>query len=203
MAIKNIIFDIGNVLLKWDPKSVVKEIFNNPSNLDQLTEDFFHSQDWHDLNLGKLSIFELIEIYHSKYGIEKNILFNLMDKIEDSLIPLAGSFELLDKLHKVNIPLYSITDNVIEFIEHFKTKYDFWPKFIDVIVSAEVGFLKPNPEIYQILLNKHNLKAEECLFLDDYLPNIEGAQKIGMQAYQFSTALECENYLINKLGIII
>ena len=106
--------------------------------------------------------------------------------------------ELLDKLYNSGIPLYSITDNVHEIMAHLKRKYNFWDKFLGVVVSAELGILKPAPEIYNNLLQKYKLIPAETLFIDDHPPNIEGEKQVGMQALQFTNTKDCERILIEN-----
>jgi putative hydrolase of the HAD superfamily len=198
MVIKNVVFDIGNVLLKWDPKAVVTELFPEHPNPQELTYALFKSEVWMDLNRGLITQNEAILIYNNSLAIEKSKLEKLMYRVKDSLTPLEGSLELLDKLYKNGIPLYSITDNVHEIMAHLKSKYDFWDKFSGVVVSAELGILKPSAEIYRNLLQQYKLTPAETLFIDDHLPNVEGAKQVGMHALQFTNAKECEKTLIKE-----
>lgn len=194
--IKNIIFDIGNVLINWHPGAVVEELFPDYPDQTSLTKALFKSQTWYDLNLGKLTIKDAITEYNANLGLDIDVLNKLMSKMFDSLTPINESIALLKKLNTLGIPLYSITDNIREIINYEKSKYDFFNCFIDVITSYEVRALKPNPIIYEHLLEKHKLIANECLFIDDVLENVEGAIKVGMQAIQFTDAKSCEAYLL-------
>ena len=78
--------------------------------------------------------------------------------------------------------------------------YSFWLRFDGAIVSAEVGMLKPQPEIYHLLLNNNELIASETVFIDDMLYNVEGAKSVGMHAIQFEDIGQCEKDLIS-LGL--
>jgi putative hydrolase of the HAD superfamily len=200
-VIKNVVFDIGNVLVQWNPQVVIALVFPEVINPTGLSNAIFKSPIWYDLNLGKLSEKAAIALYASKLGIAVSRLEKLMFTIKESLIPVAGSFELLDKLSKAGIPLYCITNNVQETMTYLKKKYDFWYKFIGIVVSAEVSVLKPSPEIYQHLLKKYHLIPGECVFFDDILSNVNGAKAVGMHAVKFTTALQCKKDLWDKFGI--
>ncbi len=200
--VKNIVFDIGNVMVKWAPQDVVATLFPESNDPDKLSDSLFKSQIWYDLNLGNITEKEAIAIYATTFGIEVTRLEKLMCMIKESLTPLAGSFELLDKLYKSGFPLFSITDNVKEIVLYLKTKYDFWSKFKGVVISADISVLKPDPKIYKHLIEKYNLLPEECIFFDDLSINVEGAKKVGMNAIQFTTALQCEKDLRDKFGFI-
>ncbi len=198
--IKNIVFDIGNVLLRWDPLSVVENMFPAEHDPILLTQQLFKSDWWLAINRGEITEKELIQKYHELYDIDLPQLNNLMCAIRESLLPIRGSFDLLEKLYQSNYPLYALTDNTHEIMAYLKQKYDFWQKFKGVVVSAEIGYLKPSPLIYQNLLETYHLFPEETLFMDDILANVEGAKSVNMQALQFIDVEQCRRSLI-QLGV--
>lgn len=191
MVVKNIIFDIGNVLLRWDPFRVVGQFFPPPVNSIDLTKKLFKSNGWFDLNLGRITEAQLVEIYHQQLGIEIDLLVAIMKAIKESLLPIPGSFDLFEKLYQAQIPLYALTDNTKEIVDFLRVKYQFWDKFKGIVVSADIGLMKPSPDIYEYILTTYQLKAEETLFIDDYPPNIEGAKKMSIQTIQFETPAQC------------
>ncbi len=202
MAIKNVVFDIGNVLVTWDPSGIVARFFPEHPEHAALTQAIFKSKTWLDLNKGFITETQAIAHYNKLMPeIEKIQFEKLMVYVKESLTPVQGSFELLDNLYQSQIPLYSITDNVKEIVDYLKIKYDFWGKFKDVVVSADIGYLKPAQEIYLHLLQRNKLIPSETLFIDDYLSNVEGAQKVGMQAFQFTDAIACAAKLKNEFAL--
>ncbi|MBY0281270.1 MAG: HAD family phosphatase [Alphaproteobacteria bacterium] len=198
--IKNIVFDIGNVLVKWAPLDTVNKVFPHHPNTFELNQKIFKSPTWMDLNRGKMSEKEAVQIYNQELGISISELENLMDQAKQGLTPIKGSFELLQALYDKGYAIYSITDNVHEIVHFLKQKYTFFDKFIGASISADLGVLKPNEEIYRYLLNTYHLKAEECVFIDDLFINIEGAKKVGMNGIQFITAEACKDELVT-LGV--
>ncbi len=198
--IKNIVFDIGNVLVRWDPLSVVTNIFPQEADPVQLTTQLFKSDFWFAINRGEINETELIHKYHQTLNIDLNTLKLLLVAIKESLVPLPGSFELLDDLYKADYPLYALTDNTFEIMHYLRQKYDFWHKFKGVVMSAEIGYLKPSPHIYRHLLETYHLNPHETVFMDDYMTNVEGARAVNMQAFQFINAEQCLAELA-RLGI--
>ena len=196
MTIKNIIFDVGNVLVRWEPLEVIQSVFPhvNPSDFYQKMRPI-----WLEFNLGKFSEEEAIKRYEQFFGISQENLTDLMRELKYHQKPLHGSIELLDKLQHYSVNLFSITDNVKEIMEYHKTNSAFPKYFKDIIVSADLGILKPDPKIYIHLLKKHNLKACESVFIDDLMANVEGAIKVGMQAFQFTDPVSCEQKLMGLL----
>jgi putative hydrolase of the HAD superfamily len=196
MKIKNVIFDVGNVLVRWAPCEVIASVFPqfNPT-------DFYHRMHpvWIDLNLGKLSEEAIIHC-QSLFSLLKKDFVQLMHEFKIHQNPLPGSIALLDKLKTLKVNLFSITDNVKEIMEYHKTNSDFPKYFKDVIVSADIGVLKPDAKIYKHLLTKHDLNPAESIFIDDVLPNVEGAIKVGMQAFQFIDHDSCGKKLMTLLS---
>lgn len=202
MMVHNVVFDIGNVLVRWAPQDVVGNFFQDEESLPDLTLKIFKSPLWYDLNLGKLTEKEAIKLYSQQLHIPEGKLEELMGAIKESLVPLEGSFELLDELYARGVPLYSITDNVHEIMAYLRKRYDFIKKFSGVVVSAELGVLKPSPMIYEHLINQYRLIPQETVFIDDLLKNVEGARNLGLHGIQFSDATQCREEL-KRLGIPI
>ena len=200
MTIKNIVFDVGNVLLRWDPLSIITLNFPERNDHLVLVQKIFKSNVWENLNLGKISENEAIEQYFYILNIDREKLRGLMRAAKESQLPIDGSIELLKNLHKAQFPLYALTDNVKEIVAYLKEKYDFWSLLQGMVVSAEIGFIKPSPHIYHYLLNTYQLNATETLFIDDHLPNVKGAKNVGMKAIQFINTPLCLGEL-EKVGI--
>lgn len=200
MQVNNVIFDIGNVLVRWSPLDVVKNFFPDDDSHQELTLKLFKSPVWFDLNLGKLTENEAIEIYSQQFNLPKAQFDELMMAVKQSLVPLEGSIELLEELHRKNVHLYSITDNIKEIMHYLKSRYDFLNKFKGIVVSAEVGVLKPSPVIYQQLIDNHDLKPAESVFIDDLEKNVQGAKDVGLHAIQFTNAERCRQDL-RALGL--
>lgn len=200
--IKNIVFDFGNVLVEWNPQNIVSKVFPD-ANDSKLVEVIFRSPIWRELNTGKLTEQEVITHFHQTLAINLEQLQHLFLEIKHTQHPVPGSHELLAKLHQMdNYSLYGLTDNVHEIIAYLKERYTFFDYFKGVVTSANVGYLKPSPEIYQYLLTTYNLNPLETVFLDDIAANIEGAKLMGMHGIQFQNTLQCITEL-KKLNVII
>ena len=86
--------------------------------------------------------------------------------------------------------LYALTDSTKDIVSYLQKKYHFWEKFKGIVVSADVGWMKPSPLIFSIV-NKYQLNSSETLFIDDYARNIEGAKQVNLSAIQFENTLQC------------
>lgn len=191
MSIKNVVFDVGNVLVRWDPQHIVSQVFPQQPDSLTLARSIFKHQIWFDLNLGLITEAQALQHYHQMLGIELNTLQQMAEIIKESLILLPESVQLLKNLHQSAFNLYALTDNTHEIMAYLRQKYDFWPLFKGVVVSAEVGCLKPSEKIYRYLLDTYQLKAEETVFIDDLAANVAGAQALGIHAVQFENIAQC------------
>ncbi len=202
MSIQNVVFDIGNVLVHWDPQAVVRTYFGSTVDVvDYTTRIFSGTSDfWRSLNLGHYTEAQAIRHYHQDFELTIPELTELVHAAYRSLVPLPESVALLEAVHEAQIPLYSITDNVHEIMAYLKTTCPFLSYFKDIVVSADLGILKPNPKIYQTLLKKNSLTPAATVFIDDLAPNVIGAQKIGMHGIQFQKAADCR-LALQALGL--
>jgi putative hydrolase of the HAD superfamily len=197
-TVKNVVFDFGNVLVHWTPHKVLQKIFpdKDPAQLFTAMRTI-----WLELNLGQVTITAAINRYETELGLPRESLTDMMESFQTSQTRIPGTEALLKELDAAGVPLYAITDNIKEFMEYYRLHHSFLPYFRGIIVSAHVGILKPNAAIYETLLNTYDLKAEECVFIDDMQKNVEGAHAVGMHAFQFTDSASCR-YQLQELGLL-
>lgn len=200
--IKAIIFDFGNVLIEWEPRLVYRKYFpNNPEGMERfLSEINFMEWNAHqdkgrafkegvaDLSKRFPHYARLIQAYHDHW----------MDSIGEAN---WGTVEIARQLKRMGYPLYGLSNWSAETFPYARQKYDFFDLFDDIVISGAVGFIKPEPEIYLIMLEKIGRPAQECLFIDDSLPNLRQANKMGFHTIHFQTSDKMKTDLEN-LGIL-
>ena len=201
MTIKNVVFDIGNVIVRWDPQLIVERTFGADRTNADLVQSIFPGKDvWLPLNKGEISAEHAMQRYQDQLGFSESETDNLWHNVLGTMDLISGTIALMDELKENGYRLFALSDNVHEIVVYLKSEYDFWSHFEGVVISAEVALLKPDPQIYTHLLDQFNLKAEETVFMDDMPKNVDGAQSVGMAAIQFSTVAEAKRELVN-LGL--
>ncbi|EPT8450986.1 HAD family hydrolase [Vibrio fluvialis] len=200
MTIKNVVFDIGNVIVKWAPVEISALTFGESEQAKQRAKLLFQSEIWRDLNKGHYTEQQAQLQFHSTLGIEPAELETLFHYIKATQQLIDGTQTLMDDLLDAGYTLYALTDNVNEIVAHLKATYDFWPKFSGAVVSSECGLLKPDPRIYQHLAHSQNILPHESVFMDDMPANVQGAIDQGFHSFQFVTAQEARNTLVS-LGL--
>jgi len=201
--IKNVVFDVGNVFVRWSPPEIVRRCFDHAIDSDenlQRAEALFRCELWRRLNLGALSQAEAELAYQREFGLTaeqtKTMFFHVMDHQE----VIAGTVAIAERLKRAGYRVLGLTDNVHEIVAYHKTRNTFWELFEGCVVSAEIGMLKPAPEIFRHLLQTFSLTARETVFLDDVQLNIDGAKSVGIEAKLFTAPERCEQDL-RALGL--
>ena len=188
--LKNIIFDIGNVILEWKPQLFLAKLL--PPNIDVTTFIQQITPIWMQYDAGKVDEAGTIDAICKISGISSNIGQEMMQLSRTTLTPAVGSLELLANLHKTNqYNLFCITNMSIPTYLFLQKKYSFWKYFNNTIVSAHVKLLKPDLKIYNLLLENENLRPQQCLFIDDLKENIDAAKTLGLTGIQFTDAVTC------------
>ena len=186
---KNYIFDFGQVLIKFDPYYMVSAFVTDEQDKEFLAPIIFDRLYWNGLDDGSLPHDD------AKKAILKRIpqrLHKSACDIYDSWIrnlpAINGMSELLDELKKKGAKLYLLSNISNYFAENYESVpeiVEIFSKFDGLVFSAPIKMTKPSREIFEHLLAKFDLKAEECFFIDDSEKNIMGAKAAGIDGYLF------------------
>jgi len=196
--IRNVIFDIGNVFVRWSPSEVIWRSFalepGSDANLRR-AEALFRSPIWTALNLGQLTQAEAEAAYQAQFGLTEQETAKLFFHVMDHQVPVDGTEAIARRLKRAGYRVFALTDNVHEIVAHLKSRYVFWALFEGAVVSAEIGLKKPDQAIFHHTVQTHGLTPSETVFFDDVQANIDGARSIGIEARLFTTASRCEQDL--------
>ena len=198
--IKNIVFDIGNVVVRWSPEEIIRLTFGDCASAEEKAKSVFQSDIWLNLNKGLLSENDAKTQYRDVLGFTELECERLFYYVKQTQILIYGSVELIRRCKSAGYRVFALTDNVHEIVSHLKATYTFWDLFEGAIVSAEVGLLKPQVEIYKSLLYQYGLEASETVFIDDMPYNVAGAESVGMNAILFKNTYQCAQAL-TALGV--
>ncbi len=184
--IRNVVFDMGNVLIRFDPARFVERLgLDSPEDRELLLREIFRSAEWPMLDWGALDEagFEALvlpRIPERLHDAARTLIYHWDEPIE----PIPGMEALARACKEAGLGVYLLSNASARL-------YDYWKRvpgsayFDGMMVSAPLRCIKPMPEIYRRLLDQFNLRAEECLFLDDSALNVCGAKLAGMNAVIF------------------
>ncbi|PIU41129.1 MAG: hypothetical protein COS99_07265 [Candidatus Omnitrophica bacterium CG07_land_8_20_14_0_80_42_15] len=201
MAIKVIIFDLGNVVLKFDMRIIARKMAKRFSlNEDEVFQFFFDSPLTHIHDEGRISSKEFYHRAMEKLGIKmdftefKKIWLDIFTENNDVTKLILS----LSKHYKIF--LMSNT-NKLHF-DYIKTKFDIIKEFDCVFTSYEVGKLKPHPRIYNAAIKKAYVAPGNIIFIDDRKELVRGAKKVGIRAIQFKNIKKLKQDLVkNKVRL--
>lgn len=201
-SITTVVFDIGNVLLEWNPEHLYRKLIPDAS-ARKLFLDTVCTADWNlqqDLGRTWKDAVESLSAEHP----DKADLISAYSQRWHEMVPgeVPGVRKLLVELKSASTPLYAITNFSSEKFVEAQDRFPFLKSsFLDIVVSAEERLLKPDPQIYRVLFERNGLVPETCFFIDDSLANVEAARSVGMAAHHFRSAAALEDEL-RQLGLL-
>jgi putative hydrolase of the HAD superfamily len=196
----NLIFDLGGVVVRWDPAAIIAGVFQDPKVRATVRQGVFEHADWLELDRGTLGREEAIRRAAQRTGIDPAELTRLLVAVPPSLVPIPQTVELLYRLKARGYPLYCLSNMHVASIEHLEREQKFFEVFTGKVISCRLNLCKPEPAIYRHALETYGLRAEDTVFIDDVGINIEAATKVGLRTIQFRDAAQCEREL-RALGV--
>jgi epoxide hydrolase-like predicted phosphatase len=178
-AVKNVIFDIGNVVLEWQPEHILRSVFS-VSNMEAMMAKTFLSREWQAYDQGMLSTKELKEQMALNVDCSITAIEALLQNVAIALRPIPEMIALIGQLKELGYNVYALSNMPSSIFQSLFEEHKFWHLFDDIIISSQVKLAKPDPEIYQFLLDKHSLAATDCIFLDDNKINVAVAKSLGI-----------------------
>ena len=192
----NVVFDLGMVLIEWDPRHLYRKVFDDPDRMEWFLAEVCHGAWNVEQDRGR-SFAEAVKLATAQYPDHAEAIA-AYDTQWHQMIPHAidGTVEIFSELVKRDAPVYAITNWNGDKFREAKQRFPFLYEFRDIVVSGDEKLLKPDPAIYQLLLGRNSLEAGDCLFIDDSLKNVKGAEAIGMKAHHFTTPEALRNMLV-------
>ena len=187
---KSIIFDIGGVLVDFDPKAYLVDRLCNAEMEEKVYDLTFGSEEWQLLDAGKLSRYDGNQrmLEHAR---AEGCAFEVQGVLDDwmhILRPRLRMLELVRRLKNHGYCVYYLS-NIPQDVLELLTERGVLTQFDGGVASCEVQVNKPDPQIYKALLKKYQLKASECIFIDDRLENVQAAFALGFAGIQMKDSV--------------
>lgn len=193
--IKNIVFDIGNVLAGFVWEDFYHSLGYEGEDFEKLANATVRSPFWHEMDRGKLSDEELLEGFiQNEPSMEKEIR-EVFKSVKGMVCRYDYAIPWIKELKEKGYHVYVISNFAHKAHVDCIEALDFLEELDGGILSYQVKLIKPDPEIYRLLCSKYDLKAEECVFIDDLQRNVEAARKEGMQGIVFESCRQAKEQL--------
>ena len=198
--IRNIVFDIGNVLMKWNPEGIYKNLFGKDDYYNHPLSSIVGGEVWLALDKGTIKLNDAIEKLsriNKPYGHE---IDKFIREAPHHIHPLTDSVECALKYKELGYNIYLLSNFPEYGYKIIRNKFDFFNLFNGEIISWNVKAIKPNRDIYDILLTKYNLNPESTLFIDDLKENISAAEKLNIKGLHLTKDTDLKMELKNIIG---
>ena len=189
MTVTAVVFDVGNVLYRWDPRILYERLIDDDRALDAFLRDVV-THDWHfQHDLGRPFAETSAELI-ARFPEHRELIELWGPRFNDSVGgPIPGVARIVEELDEAGVPLFAITNFSGEFWPPFRvTDAKLFDRFRDIVVSGDERLAKPDPAIYRLALDRFGLGAGEALFVDDRAENVAGAEAAGMVGHLFVDA---------------
>ena len=194
--LKNIVFDLGNVLVKFDSNELIYSFFNERQ---EEVKSFYFDSLWDEYDQGLYSVEEMIEKGVKQFPeLELNIK-ELMYHWTEFVIPLKDNVAYIKDLKRFGYKVY-ILSNIPEDDTKYLRSCGVFDNIDGGVFSYEYKKIKPDPEIFHILLKKYDLKSSECLFLDDRKDNVVAASNLGFETIEVKDSSKVIDLIKEKIS---
>ena len=199
--INTIIFDLGGVLIDWNPRNLYRKIFDDEKEMEFFLREIT-TPLWNELQDGGRPLQEATDWLVARHvGYEKEIRAYYGRWTEMLNGPIQATVDILERLIQQNkYPIYALTNWSHETFPIAQERFEFLKWFKAILVSGIEKMKKPDREIFELMLTRYQIKASETVFIDDSLRNIEGAKAVGLQTIHFQSSNQLAEEL-KKMGI--
>ena len=201
-GIRNVVFDLGGVLLEWNPRQIVARAFEDPAVARRVLDQVFQDPDWLEFDAGNMSEPKAIRFFAGKTGLGEPAIRRLFEVYRDGLAPIPESVAFFDAVHRMGLRRYCISNIHHTIFTDLARRHPFLRDFNGVVTSGRVGILKPDLRIYEHLLTTYALEPSATVFFDDRTDNVQAAVNAGIHGVLFTgaeTARQCLQRLINAV----
>jgi len=182
-----VVFDLGNVLIGWDPRNLYRKLFDGRHHQMEWFLANVCSNEWNREQDRGRSFVDGVDLMVKSHPQELHSFIRAYDERWREMLSgeILGTVAILDALSKGRTPLYAITNWNQHKFREARSLFGFLDRFDGIIVSGDEGLLKPDPAIFQLLFDRYALRGEDCVFIDDTMKNVKGAEAVGMHALLF------------------
>jgi 2-haloacid dehalogenase len=195
-----ILFDLGNVLIRWDPRNHYRDRFESEAQMEAFLAEVADNAWNHEMDLGK-PFAQAIAERSALFPEHAHLLAEWKSEWERMLGgAIDDSVALLEELKAGGYRLAALTNWSGETFPVARERFPFLAWFDDIVISGVEGMAKPDPAMFALALQRSGFVAERTVFIDDNLPNIVGAKAVGLHTVHFASAAQCRQEL-RALGV--
>jgi len=203
MKIKTVIFDLGGVLIDWEPRRLFRKIFDDETEMESFLNNVC-TPDWNVQQDGGRTLKEATETKVAEFPNYEPQIRAFYGRWEEMLGgAIQGTVDILEKVRDADhLRLYALTNWSAETFPVALRDYEFLQWFEGILVSGDEKMIKPQPEIYNLILERYDIEASSSVFIDDSLKNIKGCEACGIHGIHFQSPEQLAKDL-EALGVML
>ncbi len=192
--IDTVIFDLGNVLLSFDPVAYLRQDFKDEKVLKSVCKEIFGSKEWLQLDRGIIDDATFAQIMSERIPEHKKLIKKKLENWQEILEPIASTVDLIPQLKEQGYKLYILSNFHKQAFRDVYKKYDFFKYFDGHVISSDWQLLKPEKEIYLKLMALYNIEPTKTVFIDDSKDNTDAAEKLGFHTVHFEGSKQIKDF---------
>ena len=180
-----VVFDLGGVLYDWDPRYLYRKLFDDEDAMEEFLGTVC-TRAWHVCQDAGRSIADAVAEAKGRHPDNADLIDAFYGRWPEMFRgAIDGTVEIMAELKAQGRPLYCLTNAPAETFPIVRSLYDYTNWFDGIVVSGEVGLIKPDRRIYELLVEVHGIRAEESVFIDDLAENVDAARALGFHGIHF------------------
>jgi len=197
-----VIFDFGGVLIDWNPRYLYRKLFGDDEEAMEAFLAEVTTPEWNLQQDAGRSWDEAVRLLTAEHPTKAELIAAYQHRWEETLGgPIDDSLHILRELKEAGHPLYGLTNWSQETFPFARERFDFLTLFDGIVVSGEEGTIKPDPKLYETLLERYDIDPSRAVFIDDNKVNVEAAEALGIHGIHFHSPKQLRAELI-ALGFL-
>jgi 2-haloacid dehalogenase len=196
-----VVFDLGGVLIDWDPRHLYRKLFADDAPLEQFLATVC-THEWNRCQDAGRSFAEGARLLKAEHPDKAELIDAYHARFDEMLAgPIAGSVEILAELRDRGVPLYGLTNWSAETYPAALERFAFLRWLRGILVSGQVEVIKPDPRIFALLIERFAIEPQRAVYIDDVEANVAAARPFGIHAIHFTTPAILREELV-ALGLL-
>ena len=190
-----IVYDLGGVLIDWNPRHLYRKLFEDEAAMEWFLAEVCHGA-WNEEQDRGRTFAAGIEEAAARHPEQRPLIEAYFARWSEMMAgEIEGAVAILEELKNAGYELHALTNWSAETFPHARERFPFLRSFESILVSADVGLIKPDPAIFQLLLERIGRTPSECIYIDDNPKNVSAAGRLGFDAIAFHSAARLRDAL--------
>ena len=187
-ACQVVVFDLGGVLIDWNPRHLYRKLFDDEAAMEWFLAEVCHTA-WNEEQDRGRAFAAAVEEATARHPDHRPQIAAYFERWDEMMAgPIEGAVAILEELKNAGYELHALTNWSAETFPFARDRFAFLDWFNSILVSAEVGLIKPDPAIFELLLERIGRRPHECVYIDDSARNVAAAAALGLDAIHFESS---------------